>query len=119
MPYAAGVALGGCPLVTGLSLWTDMNALYVRAKPKDHGTSKQIEGDFQPGASAVLVEDVVTTGGSSLEAIDILVKAGLKVVAVVAVLDREQGGAERIRARRPFHALFTLKELLTKEEAKP
>lgn len=129
---AAGVALGGCPLATGVSLaslaaaeLTDergavihdtlqvWDALYVRPEPKDHGTGKQIEGYWSKGDSVILFEDVITSGGSSLKAIQVMRDHGLEVKGVVAVLDREEGGAEKIKAECPFVALTTLKELLS------
>lgn len=115
----AGVALGGCPLATAVSLRSYLldemscfNALYVRPEAKDHGTGKLVEGGFQPGDGVILIEDVITSGGSSLKAIAALRSAGLEVKAVVAVLDREEGGGEKIAAEVPFRALYTLRELL-------
>lgn len=128
---AAGVALGGCPLATGVSFTSliaselkderDRNvhihlpvwdAIYVRPEAKDHGTGKLIEGRFEKGWGVILFEDVVTSGGSSIKAIAALKDAGLEVKGVVAVLDREEGGGEKISAEAPFRALCTLKELL-------
>lgn len=108
----AGVALGGCPLATGVSLMSGMDALYVRPEAKDHGTGKLVEGAFQPGDRVVLLEDVITSGGSTLKALAALRNAGLTVAGVIAVLDREQGGAALIEQECPFAALHTLKELL-------
>lgn len=95
----AGVALGGCPLATGVSLLGAMDehapihlsALYVRKEAKDHGTAKMVEGHVWAGMKAVLVEDVVTTGGSSLKAIEALKSVGVRVPLVLAVVDREEG----------------------------
>ncbi len=111
-PRVAGVALGGCPLATGVSLKTGMNVLYVRPEAKDHGTGKLVEGPFEKGETVVLLEDVITSGGSTLKAIAALREAGLIISGVVAVLDREQGGAELIRKECQFSSLVTLKELL-------
>lgn len=128
----AGVALGGCPLATGVSLaaltdselrhadgglihdcLTVPGTLYVRPEAKDHGTGKLIEGAFEPGERVVLVEDVVTSGGSSIKALRALKGAGLDPIGVVAVLDREEGGRAAIEAEGVyFEALVTLKELL-------
>lgn len=117
----AGVALGGCPLATGASLISKQSpkmsgpwdALYVRPEAKDHGTGKLIEGSFKPGDGVILLEDVVTSGGSTLKAIQALRDAKLVVREVLAVLDREEGGAEKIReVNIDFHQLCTLKELL-------
>lgn len=120
--YVAGVVVGGCPLATGVSLFSrdllsePLKALYVRAAAKDHGTGKLIEGSFRTGDSVALLEDVVTSGGSSLKAVETLRNAGLRVSAVVAVLDREEGGRAAIEGSGvPFRALFTLKELLSSE----
>lgn len=108
-----GTALGAVPLATALSLRTGLPSVFVRVDAaKDHGTSKSIEGVLEPGDPVVLVEDVVTTGGASLTAVDILQGAGATIAAVIAVVDREQGGAERFaQSGIPFHALFTSSEL--------
>jgi orotate phosphoribosyltransferase len=114
----AGVVVGGCPLATGVSLHYStglrvINTLYVRKEAKDHGTAKLIEGSYKPGDRVVLLEDVVTSGGSTLGAIKALREAGLVVLAVVAVLDREEGGRAKIEeAGVAFRALVTLRELL-------
>jgi orotate phosphoribosyltransferase len=109
----AGVIVGGCPLATGVSFRSAIDVLYVRAEAKDHGTGKLIEGAFEPGMTVVLFEDVITSGGSTLAAIRALRDAGLDVTRVIAVLDREQGGCERIKQECAVSALFTLKELLS------
>lgn len=117
----AGVVVGGCPLATSVSLISSryfggchsLNALYVRKEAKDHGTTKLIEGTFQVGDRVILLEDVVTSGGSTLGSIKTLRDAGLEVKAVIAVLDREEGGRAKIEETGvPFYALTTLKELL-------
>lgn len=129
--HVAGVALGGCPLATGVSSMSltlsevtkedgsprydkipVFGALYVRPEAKDHGTGKLVEGQFKAGDEVVLLEDVVTSGGSSLKAIEVLRGAGLVVKAVVAVLDREESGGMKIAAEVPFIRLCTLSELL-------
>lgn len=101
----AGVELGGCPLASAVSLVSfqrgrPLNALYVRKQQKDHGTAKLVEGDksVRPGLRVALLEDVVTTGGSSLKAVETLKAAGVEVVGIVALVDRLEGGAENIRA---------------------
>lgn len=101
----AGVALGGCPLASAVSLVShhkgrNLPALYVRKTQKDHGTAKLIEGDKSlfPGIRVALLEDVVTTGGSSLSAVEVLRSAGADVVGVAALVDREEGGAQSIQA---------------------
>jgi len=100
-----GVELGGCPLASAVSLVSfqrgrPLNALYVRKATKDHGTTKLVEGDksLKPGLKVALLEDVVTTGGSSLKAVESLKLAGAEVVGIVALVDRQEGGAETIRS---------------------
>jgi len=72
----------------------------VRKAKKDHGTTKLVEGDksLKPGLKVALLEDVVTTGGSSLKAVESLRAAGAEVVGIVALVDRQEGGAETIRS---------------------
>src|SRR3954469_24906094 len=101
----AGVELGGCPLASAVSLVSfvrgrPLDALYVRKEVKDHGSRKLVEGDraLRPGLPVVILEDVITTGGSTLKAIEKLRAVGADVVGVVALVDRLEGGAEAIRA---------------------
>ena len=100
----AGVELGGCPLASAVSLVSfqqgrPLTGFYVRKERKDHGTTKLVEGDktLKPGLKVALLEDVVTTGGSSLKAVESLREAGAQVVGIVALVDRQEGGAETIR----------------------
>ena len=72
----------------------------VRKEPKGHGTNQYIEGPVQPGDHVVIVEDVVTTGGSSFQAIERAEAFGLKVVQVLAIIDRMEGGAAGLRRPR-------------------
>src|SRR6202163_4807890 len=73
----AGPVLGAVPLVTALALHTGLPSLIVRVeKPKEYGTSKRIEGSLEPGERVVLVEDVVTTAGAALAAVEVLREAG-------------------------------------------
>jgi orotate phosphoribosyltransferase len=70
----------------------------VRKEAKQHGTGKLIEGPFQPGDHVVVVEDVITTGGSALKAVDAIRAAGGDILGVLALVDREEGGREAIEA---------------------
>jgi len=117
----AGVELGGCPLASAVSMYSTFAfegmprfpAVYVRKQGKDHGTKNLVEGPYEPGQSVVLLEDVVTSGGSSLKALEALTAAGLTPVGVLAVVDREQGGGGAFEeAGIPFEALVTMKEVL-------
>lgn len=111
----AGVALGGCSLASSVAYCSALegapiDAVYVRKTAKEHGTGRSIEGaaHLEPGAVLVLVEDTVTTGGSSLRAVEALRKAGFEVAAVLALVDREEGAQEAFRAAGvPFRALFS------------
>lgn len=75
-----------------------VNAYSVRKAAKDHGTGRLIEGNFTEGDSVVVVEDVITSGGSAIQAIEAVRAAGGKVLGVLAIVDREQGGMARIKA---------------------
>jgi len=101
----AGVELGGCPLASAVSLTSyvrgrPLDALYVRKEVKDHGSKKLVEGDksVSPGTRVALLEDVITTGGSSLKAVEKLRAIGADVIGIVALVDRLEGGADAIRA---------------------
>lgn len=110
----AGVVLGGCPLASAVALVSyqrgrPLDAVYVRKEVKDHGSARRIEGDghLPPGAPIAVLEDVVTTGGSTLAAVETLRAAGHRVVGVIALVDRREGGADAIRAAGlPFVALY-------------
>lgn len=116
----AGVELGGCPLASAVSLLShqrgrNLPALYVRKAQKDHGSKKLVEGDraLFDGIRVALLEDVVTTGGSSLRAVESLQQVGARVVGIVAVVDRLEGGADAIRAAGlPLVPLTTRKDFM-------
>jgi len=92
----AGVVLGSVPLAVALSLRTGTPYVMVRKEKKDHGTGKLIEGTMMQNDRILVVEDVVTSAGSSAEAISILRGAGAKVTTVLSVIDRQEGGKERL-----------------------
>ena len=85
-----------------------LDAFYVRKEPKGHGTQKWLEGDktVAAGTKVAILEDVVTTGGSTLKAIERARLHGLVVRRVVALVDREEGGREAVEREAPLHALF-------------
>jgi orotate phosphoribosyltransferase len=111
----AGVELGGCPLASAVSLTSflrgaPLDALYVRKDATDHGSRRDIEGNTRlvRGARVALVEDVITTGGSTLKAAAKLREAGYVVAGVAAVVDRLVGGREAIEESGvPLIAVFT------------
>jgi orotate phosphoribosyltransferase len=92
----------------------DGKAFFVRKETKQHGLQRRIEGPFlEPGDRCVIVEDVVTTGGSTLQAIEAVREAGHEIVGVISVLDRLAGGAERIAAAAgaPYVACATIDDV--------
>lgn len=109
-----GLTLGADPIVGGVltaasERGRDLAGFLVRKESKDHGTKKYVEGPLQPGQRVVVVDDVVTTGGSALQAVDRLLEFGARVVCVVGVIDRMEGGAENFAARRlPFRSLLSI-----------
>ncbi len=119
----AGVELGGCPLASAVSLTSfvkgrPLDALYVRKDAKDHGSKKLVEGDrsISKDIAVVMLEDVITTGGSTLKAVDKLRSVGARVVGVVALVDRLEGGAEAIRATGlPVVAICTRRDFMADE----
>ncbi len=107
VPYAA------LPAAAALALRLKRPLVYPRKEVKGHGTGQAIEGTFAPGQTAVAIEDVVTSGGSLLQAIASMEAAGLGVRDVVVLVDREQGGRERLaEAGRHLHAVLTLAGIL-------
>ena len=108
----AGTELGSVPLATALSLETGVPFVIVRKTRKKHGTAAGIEGELHAGERVVLVEDVVTTASQALAAADVLAGAGAEISSVLAVVDREQGGAAAVAAAGyRFDPLFRLSEL--------
>ncbi len=114
----AGLTLGADPMVSAISVISvyeacPIPALIIRKEAKGHGTQAYIEGpQLPPGSAIAVIEDVVTTGQSALKAVHRLQDAGYTVNAVLALVDREQGGAETYEALGlPFKALFTIADL--------
>ncbi len=108
----AGAELGGIPLVAATCLESGHPTLFVRNAKKDYGTAKQLEGVVNPGDRVVFLEDVATTGGQALEAVEVLKAAGANVLAVICTIDRLEGARENIeKAGLRFEALFTKRDL--------
>ena len=107
IPYAA------LPIGTAVALELDLPLIYPRKEIKAHGTARQIEGEYEAGDRVVVLDDLITTGGSKLAAIQPLKEAGLEVRDVVVLIDREQGGgAELAEAGYRLHAVLRLSEML-------
>jgi len=108
----AGPELGAVPLAAVTSIEAGLPYLLVRKQAKEYGTAKRLEGVFEPGQRVCVVEDVVTSGGALLSAVEALREANLDVSAAICVVDREEGGAEAIaEAGVAFLALFTSSQL--------
>ena len=93
----AGMALGAVPLAVAVALETDRPFVMVRKEPKDHGTKDLIEGEVLPGDHFIIVEDVATTGGSTLRVVSALREKGANVSKVVVVVDREEGATAMLK----------------------
>jgi len=115
-----GLTLGADPIVSSVAAisfaeadrFHPISAFIVRKETKQHGTRRAIEGYAgEPGTPVVVVDDVCTTGGSTLKAVWAAEDAGFRVAAVVCLVDREQGGREALKDY-PFYPLFTARELL-------
>jgi len=120
-PYGAvaGMELGAVPLATAVSLETGLPLLIVRKGERKHGTGKRIEGRDPKGLKVFVVEDVTTSGGSTLEAVQVLRDAGATVAHASVVVDRESGGAQALAAANvTLHPLATVGQLLQTPEAK-
>lgn len=114
----AGLTLGADPMVSAVSVVSayedrPLPALIIRKKPKGHGTKAYIEGpSLAPESDVVVLEDVVTTGGSALTAVERLQDAGYRVTQILSLVDREQGGSQLYQSKGiEFQALFSIKEI--------
>jgi len=116
----AGVELGGCPLASAVALVSfqrgaPLDAVYVRKEAKDHGSKRLLEGNLRlaAGARVALLEDVVTTGGSTLKAAAKLKDAGYLVPVVIALVDRLEGGREAIESGGlQMRAIYTRRDFM-------
>lgn len=112
-----GMTLGADPIVGSMltiaaERGRDLIGCIVRKEAKGHGTGQFIEGPIEPGQRILVIEDVVTTGGSALKAVDRLVEFGCEIALVVGIVDRLQGGAEAFAARDlPYRPLLTIEDL--------
>ncbi len=118
LPAAVGgLAIGADPITASIVTLAGLRGLplsgfLVRKEAKGHGTNKFVEGPVQPGATAVIVEDVITTGGSAMTALERARDFGLKVDRVLAIVDRLEGGAEAFAARgAKLTTLLTIRDL--------
>ncbi len=109
----AAIPYAGLPIGVAVALAMDRPLIYPRHETKDHGIARPIEGAFEKGEVAVVIDDVITTGASKIETIQPLVTAGLVVRDIVVLIDREQGGTGELGARGYHtHAVMTMREAL-------
>lgn len=113
-----GLTLGADPLATATSVHSFLaghprDAFIVRKEPKGHGTNQWVESAKLPdGAPVVILEDVITTGASTLRAVERARQAGLVVLRAIGLVDRLEGGREAVEAQTPLTTLFTRRDFL-------
>jgi orotate phosphoribosyltransferase len=113
-----GLSMGADPVVSAAIVVSQIErrplpGFLVRKEAKKHGRQKQLEGLEKPaGSRVVIVDEVCTTGGSTQEAIDAAEREGCEVIAVISLVDREEGGSEKLRAKYNYRSVFTARELL-------
>jgi uridine monophosphate synthetase len=109
----AAIPLAGLPIGTALALEMDRPMIYPRPEVKAHGRQRAIEGEFEPGETALIVDDLITRGTSKIEAIEPLKDAGLVVQDVLVLIDREQGGADDLAQQGyRLHAVLKFTDIL-------
>ncbi len=113
-----GLTMGADPIVgatlalAALVGRSDIRGFLVRKEAKTHGTGSRVEGPLEPGTSVAILDDVATTGGSSLQAVEAAEAMGCRVAVVIVVLDRLEGAAAAFAGRGlPFEALLTIRDL--------
>lgn len=115
-----GMTMGADPISLAIGMTSAqeqgidaLRVFVVRKEAKGHGRNRRIEGNFREGDQVIVVDDVITTGGSTLKAIEAIEEEGGKVVVALVLVDREEGGREAIEQKGiPVYALFTRKQLL-------
>lgn len=109
----AGIPYAGLPLACTMSILGDVPLVFPRKEAKDYGTKKRVEGVFETGARALVIDDVITTGGAKIEAVVPLREAGLTVRDILVVVDREQAPlADLADAGLQLHSVFKLSAIL-------
>ena len=108
----AGAELGGIPLVSAAAIASGLPCVFIRNAKKEYGTSKQLEGVISAGDKVVVLEDVATTGGQVLEAVEVLRSKGAEVTMVISTIDRLSGARENIEAAGvTYDTIFTVHDL--------
>lgn len=112
---AGGLEVGAIPMAATLAQvyhrhGRDLEGFFVRKQPKTHGSQERIEGVLKPGMRVAVLDDVLTTGGSAMQAVVEIEKAGAIVVAVVCIVDRLEGARDLIGAKYDFRPIFTIRD---------
>jgi orotate phosphoribosyltransferase len=109
----AGVPYAALPIGTAVAIESDKPLIYMRKEAKTHGLGKAIEGVWQPGERVVIIEDLITSGGSIIQTAEQLRAAGLIVEDAIVLIDRQQGGVENLAAAGiTAHSVLTLQTLV-------
>jgi orotate phosphoribosyltransferase len=109
----AGIPYAAIPIATAVSLEYEWKMVYPRKETKDYGTKKTIEGKYEKGQTALIIDDLITTGESKFEAIAPLQEAGLKITDVCVLIDREQGGKKELEKKDlKLHSVLTITQIL-------
>lgn len=116
----AGLEMGGIPVVTVLSQVTGIPSAFIRKEPKTHGTRKYAEGPSLAGKKVLIIEDVVSSGGAILDAIEKLKADSVVPTGILCVLDRETGGAENLaKAGFELKSVFRMSDLESQVRSTP
>lgn len=109
----AGIPYTALPITTAISIDQDWPMVYARKEVKDYGTKKKIEGVFKEGDTALIIDDLITTGGSKFETIEPFEASGLKITDFLVLVDREQGGGRLLEEKGyKLHSVIGINELL-------
>jgi orotate phosphoribosyltransferase len=109
----AGIPYTALPIATAISINQDWPMVYARKEVKDYGTKKKIEGVYKEGDTALIIDDLITTGDSKFETIEPFEASGLKIKDFLVLVDREQGGARLLEKKGyRLHSIIGINELL-------
>jgi len=112
-----GVPYNAIPIATCISINNNIPMLIKRKEIKEYGTKKQVEGIFLPNQRCIIIEDVITTGGSIMETIEVLEKEKIKVTDILVLVEREKSARENLQEKGyQLHSVYTLNELLEKKQ---
>jgi len=119
IPMATAIAMASWECSSAGTCSTPLEAFFVRKEPKGHGTKNWVEGKLPPGSTVVVIEDVVTSGGSLMKAIDNLLDMDCKIAKVITLVDRMEGGQNNFLERGlDYEAIYTHEEFLPELEEK-